>query len=156
MTNPFEEYFRSGKDFLLHHRYRRVGMWICLLAIPAVVVLNRVLRLVFNLGSEYWIEWGLYMMHLPLSLGLYLILFSEEKQEDEFYLSLRLRAVARGVVMVVTATALLPVIASIRSLFLGGEAMLPDVGGNMAVCTVLLIYANAAYFYNKSRMVIDD
>ena len=156
MTNPFEEYFRSDKDFLLHHRYRRVGMWVCLLAIPAVVVLDRVLRLVFNLGSEYWIEWGLYMMHVPLGVGLYLILFSQEKQEDEFYLNLRLRSVAKGVVMIVTAIALLPIYNIIGSLIIGRDIVLPDIGGNMAVCTLLLVYTNAVYAYAKYRMASND
>ena len=154
--NPFEEYFRSDKDFLLHPRYRRVGMWICLLAIPTVVVIDRVLRLAFNLGFKYWIEWGLYMMHLPLSIGLYLMLFSQEKNEDEFYLSLRLRAIARGVIMIVSAVALLPVFANLHSFIIEREIMLPDVGGNMAVCTLLLVYANFAYAYSKSRIAQDD
>ena len=156
MMNPFEEYFRSDKDFLLHPRYRRVGMWTCMLAIPAALLLNSLLRLLADLNTTFWDEWGLYMMHLPLSIGLYLMLFSQEKNEDEFYLSLRLRAIARGVIMIVSAVALLPVFANLHSFIIEREIMLPDVGGNMAVCTLLLVYANFAYAYSKSRIAQDD
>ena len=156
MMNPFEAYFRSDKDFLLPPRYRRIGICICILAIPIVIVFDRVLRLVLNLGSEYWIEWGLYMIHIPWGVGLYLILFSQEKQEDEFYLNLRLRSVAKGVVMIVTAIALLPIYSIIGSLIVGRDIVLPDIGGNMAVCTLLLVYTNAVYAYAKYRMANND
>ena len=96
------------------------------------------------------------MMHVPLSIGLYLILFSKERDEDEFFLNLRLRSIARGVVMIVTAMVLLPFYSNVFRLFTNADVALPDVGGNMAVCTLLLAYANAAYFYNKSATAQDD
>ncbi len=156
--NLFKKSLSFEKDSLLAHRYRRLGLWICILAIPAGLLIKSLLLITLNLDSHYWDEWGLYTMHLPLSLGLYLILFSEERQEDEFYLSLRLHAVARGVIMIVTAEALLPVFANLSNLVVRREAILilPDVGGNMAVCTLLLFYANLAYAYNKHRTAKDD
>lgn len=74
--NPFKKKLDVDNNFLLAHHYRRWGVWICILAIPAALLLNSALLLVFNLDPAYWDEWGLYMMHVPLSLGLYLILFS--------------------------------------------------------------------------------
>ena len=126
------------------------------MAIPVVLLLNSALLLLFDLDSTYWDEWGLYMMHVPLSIGLYLILFSKERDEDEFFLNLRLRSIARGVVMIVTAMVLLPFYSNVFRLFTNADVALPDVGGNMAVCTLLLAYANAAYFYNKSATAQDD
>lgn len=154
--NPFKKNLDVDENFLLAHRYRRLGVWICILTFPAVLPLNSVLLLAFDLDTAYWDEWGLYMIHVPLSLGLYLILFSREKQEDELYLNLRLRSLAYGVYSTVVAVALLPVFASLSSLVAGRGIVLPDLGGNMAVCTLLLIVANLAYFYNKFRIARDD
>ena len=154
--NPFKKKLDVDKSFLPAHRYRHLGIWICILAIPAVLLLNSLLLLAFNLDPTYWDEWGLYMMHVPLSLGLYLILFSQERQEDELYLNLRLRSLAYSVHSIVVAVALLPVFAGLSSLVAGKSIVLPDVGGNMAVCTLLLVVANFAYFYNKSRIARDD
>jgi hypothetical protein len=154
--NPFKKSLDVDGSFLLAHRYRRVGVGVCILGIPMVLLLNSALLLVFNLDPAYWDEWGLYMMHAPVSLGLYLILFSQEKQEDELYLNLRLRSLAYGVHAIIVTVALLPVFASLSSLVRGGGIILPDVGGNMAVCTLLLIVANFAYYLNKQRIARDD
>ena len=155
MTSPFKKSLSFERDSLLPHRYRKIGIWTCGLGVPVVLLINSLLLITLDLDPRYWDEWGLYLIHVPLSVGLYWILFAEEKNEDEFYLSLRLRAIARGVMMIIVAIAMLPVIASVRSLIIGREIVLPDAGGNMAVCTLLLIYANAAYFFNKSRIATD-
>lgn len=152
----FKKKLDFDENFLLAHRYRHLGIWVCILGVPAVLLLNSVLLLLFDLNPAYWDEWGLYMMHVPLSLGLYLILFSQEKQEDELYLNLRLRSIAYSVYAIVVSVALLPVFASLSSSIRGGGTVLPDIGGNMAVCTLLLAVANFAYVYNKSRVTIDD
>lgn len=154
--NPFKKNLDVDESFLLAHRYRRVGMGVCILGIPVILLINRMFLSVFNFDPTYWDEWGLYMMHIPLSLGLYLILFSREKQEDELYLNLRLRSLAYGVHAIIVTVALLPVLASLSNLFRGGGIILPDVGGNMAVCTLLLIVANFAYYLNKQRIARDD
>ncbi|MGB3849876.1 MAG: hypothetical protein WA958_07895 [Tunicatimonas sp.] len=144
------------RDSLLPHYYRSIGIGVCLLIIPEAFLFDALLQAVFNLESSDQDQWGLYTVHLLLTVGLYFILFSREKSEDEFYLDLRLRAVTRGVMMIVVAMVMMPVFANLSSLFIGRELVLPDVGGNMAVCTLLLFYANIAYFFSKFRMVIDD
>ena len=156
MTNPFKKSLSFERDSLLPHRYRKIGIWTCGLGVPLVLLINSLLLITLDLDPDYWDEWGLYLMHVPLSVGLYWILFAEEKNEDEFYLSLRLRAIARGVMMIVVTMAMLPVYGSLGSLIIGWGIVLPDIGGNMAVCTLLLATANFAYFYNKSRMATDD
>ncbi len=154
--NPFKKNLDVDENFLLAHRYRRIGVWVCILGIPVVLFLVFAVMIVLDLSIDFWKEWGLYFIHLQLSLGLYLILFSREKEEDELYLNLRLRSLAYSVYSIVVTVALLPVFASLSSLIRGGGIMLPDVGGNMAVCTLLLIVANFAYFHNKSRIAQDD
>ena len=143
-------------DFLLEHRCRKLGKIVLALAIPAMLLFHLLAVHIFGVDSTYWDEWGLYLIHAPLSLGLYFILFSKEKDEDEFYLSLRLRSIARGVILVFLAVALLPFCFNLIGLATGRSLSLPDVGGNMAVCTLLLTYANGAYFYNKLSLKRDD
>ena len=155
MENHFMKSFSAQVDFLLPHRYRIIGMLVCFLSVPGVSLIFFLVRKIFGVSMAFWSEWGLYLIHVPLSLGLYLILFSEEKNEDEFYLSLRLRSIARGVIVTVSAMALLPFYANLPALIVERNITLPDVGGNMAVCTLLLVYANVAYAYNKSS-VKDD
>lgn len=154
--NILKKVFGFEADSLLPRRYRIIGIWMCVLVIPEAFLIDFLLREAFDLNSSYWNEWGLYILHLPLSVGLYFILFSKEKNEDELYLGLRLQSITRGVMMIVVAIALLPVCSNLGSLIIGRAVTLPDVGSNMAVCTLLLIYANGAYLVNKFRLTTDD
>ena len=156
MWNPLRDSFSTDRNILLPHCFRKIGMLIFFLGIPAVLLLTSLFVLLFNISFAFWDEWGLYLMHVPLSFGLYLVLFSEEKNEDEFYLSLRLRSIASGVIAIVSAMALLPFYMNVLWLIIGRDTALPDIGGNMAVCTLLLAYANGAYLYNKSLIEKDD
>lgn len=156
MENHLMKLFDARTDFLLPHHYRAIGKWIFWLSVPAVLLITSSLMIAFDLEFAFWDEWGLYLMHLPLSIGLYLVLFSKEKNEDEFYLNLRLRSIARGVILIVVAVALLPFYSNLFGLVVGRAIVLPDIGGNMAVCTLLLVYANGAYFYNKLVATKDD
>ena len=108
--------------------------------------------LALGIDIELLDEFGLFIIHLPLSLGLYLILFSKEKNEDEFYLSLRLKSISRGVVILIIAIAMLPLLSNIFNLIVGENIALPDVGGNLAFFTLLLIYSNLVYWYNKRKL----
>ncbi|MGB3777387.1 MAG: hypothetical protein WA960_03445 [Tunicatimonas sp.] len=156
MMNPFKKNLDVDEKFLLAHRYRRVGVWICILGVPTVLLVVSVIMVALDLSIEFWREWGMYFINLPICVGLYLILFSQEKEEDELYLNLRLRSLAYSVYSIVVTIALLPVFASLGSLVIGRGIVLPDLGGNMAVCTLLLLAANFAYFHNKSRIIQND
>ena len=156
VSDIIEKNLGAQVDFLLDRHYRRLGKVVLVLTIPAVLLFHWLAVHTVGANSAYWDEWGLYLIHTSLSLGLYLILFSKEKNEDEFYLSLRLRSIARGVIMVFSAVALLPFFFNLVGLVIGRSFALPNVGGNMAVCTLLLFYANMAYLYNKSQIAKDD
>ena len=85
--------------FLLSTSYKRLGLWVIMLGLPVVLLLATLL--VFTLPDGifpgFWDEWGLFLLHIPLSAGMYLILFSKEKEEDEMYQMLRLKALMHGV-----------------------------------------------------------
>ena len=138
-------------DYLLAPKYRKVGKLVCIFGWLVVVLLMQGL-LFLGVDRELLDEFGLFMLHLPLSLGLYFILFAKEKKEDEFYLSLRLKSISRGVVLLMITASMLPVLSNIQNLIVGGDIALPDVGGNLAVCTLLLIYSNLSLH----PQVLDD
>lgn len=142
---------RIETDYLLAPKYRKVGKVICILGLPVILLIA--MGLLF-LGVDIKIldEFGLFIIHLPLSLGLYLILFSKENNEDEFYLSLRLKSISRGVVILIIAIILLPIFSNLYNLIVGDNIVLPDVGGNLAICTLLLAYSNVVYWYNKRKL----
>lgn len=142
---------RIETDYLLAPKYRKVGKLVCIFG-WLVIVPFTVEILALGIDIELLDEFGLFIIHLPLSLGLYLILFSKEKNEDEFYLSLRLKSISRWVVILIIAIAMLPLLSNIFNLIVGENIALPDVGGNLAVCTLLLIYSNLVYWYNKRKL----
>jgi hypothetical protein len=142
---------RIETDYLLAPKYRKVGKLVCVLGWLVIVLIARGL-LSLGFDRELLDEFISYFLHLPFSLGLYFILFAKEKKEDEFYLSLRLKSISRGVVLLVLSTAMLPVLSNLHNLIIGENIALPDVGGNLAVCTLLLIYSNIVYWYNKRKL----
>jgi len=142
---------RIETDYLLAPKYRKVGKLVCIFG-WLVIVPFTVGILALGIDIELLDEFGLFIIHLPLSLGLYLILFSKEKNEDEFYLSLRLKSISRGVVILIIAIAMLPLLSNIFNLIVGENIALPDVGGNLAFFTLLLIYSNLVYWYNKRKL----
>jgi hypothetical protein len=142
---------RIETDYLLAPKYRKVGKLVCVLGWLVIVLIARGL-LSLGFDRELLDEFISYFLHLPFSLGLYFILFAKEKKEDEFYLSLRLRSISRGVVLLIIVIAMLPLLSNIFNLIIGENIVLPDVGGNLAVCTLLLFYSNIVYWYNKRKL----
>ncbi len=114
--------------------------------------------LVFMLPSEmsdkfpdFWDEWGLFIIHIPISVGLFWMLFAREKDEDEMYLTLRLKATIHGIRFIFIAILMLPLFSNLTALFLDKVIGVPDIGGNLAVVTLLLVYANGAYYMLKKE-----
>jgi hypothetical protein len=101
--------------------------------------------------SAIWDEWGGFVLHIPISIGLFWILFAKETAEDEMYFGLRLKAMFHGVRFVFAAFIFLPFISIVRMAF-GYELTQIDVGGNLAVVSLLLLYANGSYWIMKKKM----
>jgi hypothetical protein len=145
-------------QFLLPSHYRRYGWYLLIAGVPTVLVLFTLL--IFNWSSEafrtYWNEWGGYLLHIPLSLGLFWTLFASEKDEDEMYQALRLKATFHGIRFIFLAMLLLPGISLARHWFTDSALQTPDVGGNLAVVTLLLLYANVAYWWMKKKEASDE
>ena len=146
------------EKFLLPHGYRRNGFMLIALGLP--VILLMMTTLVINKESDvvmsYWKEWSGYLLHIPISLGLFWILFAAEQQEDEMFLSMRLKATFHGIRFAFIAVLFLPVISLISFWVFGNELKTIDVGGNLAVVSLLLLYANISYWYLKMKASKDE
>lgn len=146
------------ESFLLTPSYRKWG-WVLLIGGLPLVLL--VFTLVVMLGaienfSAFWSAWGLFFLHVPLSVGLFFLLFSKEKEEDEMYLALRFKAMMHGIRFTFAAMLFLPLLAWISAIWKGIPYHLPEVGGNLAVVTLLLLYSNATYGYFKYQLAKDE
>ena len=81
------------KHYLLPHSFQRVG-WALLIAVP---VLFGATLLVFNelkLIPQSYSQFGTLAIYLAASFAALFVGLSEEKQEDEFIQSIRLRSIA--------------------------------------------------------------
>lgn len=145
-------------NFLLPYSYRKRGLYLIFLGIPAVLLLFT--TIVFQVNSpefkSYWDHFGGYLLHLPLSIGLFWLLFAIEKEEDEMYQNLRMKATFHGIRFIFIAILFLPAFSLLRSLLTDTPLRLPDIGGNMAVVTLMLTYANASYYIMKRKLKKDE
>ena len=150
--------FVEIEKFLLPNRYKKYGRRVLVLGIP--VVLSIFSLVVFQIDSrvfiEYWDEFGGYLLHIPLSLGLFWILFSHEKEEDEMYHLIRLKAMFHGIRFIFVAILMLPGFALVNNLITGDPVSMPNIGGNLAVVTLMLVYANGSYWYMKRKLHQDE
>lgn len=146
------------EKFLLPQSYRKRGY--VLLSVGAPVVLIIMSIFVINYESdgimEYWGEWSGYLMHFPISLGLFWILFASELDEDEMFLSMRLKATFHGIRFVFIAMLFLPIISMISAFGFGNQLKSIDLGGNLAVVSLLLLYSNISYWYLKRKTLKDE
>ncbi len=145
-------------NFLLPFPYRRRGLYLIFLGTPLLLLLLS--TVVFQVNTDdfkmYWDDFGGYLLHAPLSLGLFWLLFSVEKDEDEMFQQLRMKAIFHGIRFTFTAVLFLPAFGLLKSLFTNAPMALPDIGGNMAVVTLMLTYANASYYLMKKRLKKDE
>ena len=80
-------------SYLLPHSFQRIG-WALLIAIP---ILFGIILLVFNglkLIPQSYSQFGTLLLYICAALSALFVGLSEEKQEDEFIQTLRLRSVA--------------------------------------------------------------
>ena len=81
------------KNYLLPHSFQRIG-WVLLIALP---ILFGLMLWIFNglkLIPQSYSQFGTLVLYIVAALAALFIGLSEEKQEDEFIQTLRLRSVA--------------------------------------------------------------
>ena len=81
------------KSYLLPHSFQRVG-WALLIACPILFGLTLLLFNELKLIPQSYSQFGTLAIYLAASFAALFVGLSEEKQEDEFIQSLRLRSVA--------------------------------------------------------------
>lgn len=150
--------FTNINDFLLPPVFRKYGLLLIFGGIPAVLLFMTIL--VLNMQDpktgEYWSEWGGYLLHIPISMGLFWMLFASEHEEDEMYLTLRLKAMFHGIKFIFVAILMLPLFSLASYSFgISDQLKAPDIGGNLAVVSLLLAYAYGSYWWLKRQFISD-
>ena len=146
------------KNWLLPMSYRKYGVYLIAAGIPLVIFVFTfiVVQSEKDMGSRMWDLFGSYFLHVPLSLGLFWMLFSAEQEEDELFTELRLKAAFHAIRFTFIAILFLPGLALLKSWYTGEVFEMPEIGGNLAVVTLLLFYANVSYWYMKSQVEKDE
>jgi hypothetical protein len=148
--------FENVEKYLLNRQNRKLAKWI-IIAAPILWIIFGVFSVVMSsqMGTsriqELWQEWGLFLFHLPVSVALYMTIMSREEEEDEMYTRLRLEAMLHGVRFIFFGILAVGLVGSVASSVWNRELTLASVGGEMAVVTLLLVYANASYFFLKRQ-----
>ncbi len=150
--------FDHIERFLLPPTFRKYGFLLIGAGLPLLFLVMTVLVINQNSAEvmHYWGEWSGYLLHIPISLGLFWVLFAAEREEDEMFLSMRLKATFHGIRFAFIAVLFLPVISMISAWGFGNELKTIDVGGNLAVVSLLLLYSNVSYWYLKLKALKDE
>jgi len=146
------------EKFLLPSRFRKYGYFLILGGIPIILALMNIIVLQQpEENRQFFLDhWGGFLLNIPLSVGLFWILFASETNQDEMYLNLRLKATFHSIRYTFIAILILPVFSIIRSSITGIAFRFPEIGGNLAVVTLLLLYANVAYWWFKRKANQDE
>lgn len=80
-------------SYLLPHSFQRVG-WGLLIACPVLLVLNLWIFNGLKLIPQSYSQFGILVLYITAALSALFVGVSEEKQEDEFIQTLRLRSIA--------------------------------------------------------------
>ncbi|MHC2990070.1 hypothetical protein OB13_00115 [Pontibacter sp. HJ8] len=138
---------------LLPHRYKRVGYGTLIAGLPVMAGLSFMLiksGLVTD-SRAFFAEWTYPMVYYPLIIGLALLNFSEEREEDEMVLALRYQSFVTGVFYLVMGLLWLPFFSNIAGLLSGHALRMPDVGGMLGALALLLGYTYASFRYRLYR-----
>lgn len=138
---------------LLPYTYKKYGFWILILGLPivaAIVYLFKSTGLITD-SRSFFDEWNDTLVYYPIIIGMALLVFSEEKQEDEMVQSLRYKAFVSGVFFLVIALLFLPVFSIIVDSVRGRSLGMPDVGGMLGTLFLLLLYTYISFKYNLYR-----
>lgn len=134
---------------LLPHRYKRYGAWVLIAGIPFMLLLSVAL---IELGivtekKSFFDEWSYPMVYYPIIIGLALLNFSEDKEEDEMVQLLRYQAFMSGVFYLVIGLLWLPFYSNAFGLLQGKELSMPDIGGMLGALSLLLVYTYGSFRY---------
>ncbi|WP_276498764.1 hypothetical protein [Pontibacter litorisediminis] len=99
-------------------------------------------------SRTFFDAWTYPMIYFPIILGLALLVFSEEHQEDEMVQSLRYKAFVSGVFFLVMALLWLPFFSIVLALVRGRSIGMPDAGGMLGALFLLLVYICISFKYN--------
>ena len=80
-------------SYLLPHSFQRIG-WGLLIACPVLLVLNLWIFNGLKLIPQSYSQFGILVLYITAALSALFVGLSEEKQEDEFIQTLRLRSIA--------------------------------------------------------------
>ena len=149
--NPIE-------DYLLPTAYRKYSYYLLVGGIPLIIILFTLSLLLFRQANvpALWDEFGGFALHLPISIGLFWMLFAREQYEDEMFLQLRLKATFHGIRFIFIGVLALPIIIWIKSYGEENLLTMPDIGGNLAVVSLMLVYANGTYWMLKRNLQKDE
>ncbi len=138
---------------LLPYTYKKYGFWVLILGLPIVAAIVYLFKSTGMLtdSRSFFNEWNDAMVYYPIIIGMALLVFSEEKQEDEMVQNLRYKAFVSGVFFLVIALLFLPVISIIVASVRGREIGMPDAGGMLGALFILLIYTYISFRYNLYR-----
>jgi len=97
-------------SYLLPHSFQRIG-WGLLIACPVLLVLNLWIFNGLKLIPQSYSQFGTLVLYITAALSALFVGLSEEKQEDEFIQTLRLRSIANTawicfILMIVSALAI--------------------------------------------------
>ncbi|PVY37134.1 hypothetical protein [Pontibacter virosus] len=136
---------------LLPYRYKRYGLWVLIIGIPVMALLSMALLSVGLIADRqnFFTEWSYPMVYYPIVIGLALLNFSEEKEEDEMVQHLRYQAFMTGVYYLIVGILMLPLFTNVIRLLEGKAMGMPDVGGMLGALSLLLFYT---YIYFRIRL----
>ncbi|GGG31554.1 hypothetical protein GCM10011323_38670 [Pontibacter amylolyticus] len=136
---------------LLPYRYKRYGLWVLIAGVPFMTLLTFVLISIGLIprNDAFFDEWSKPIIYYPIIIGLALLNFSEEKEEDEMVQHVRYQAFMTGVLYLIVGLLLLPLFTNIVRLLEGRAIGMPDVGGMLGALALLLVYT---YGYFRVRL----
>ena len=152
------KHFGSIDKYLLPAKYKKTG-WILLAISPLIWIV--IYPTIFMIGMDYssqdfsgfWDQYGLILVHLPISISLYIILMAREKEEDEMYARIRMEAIIHGLRFIVSGVFAVALLGLLLWFVFGIEYGIGAIGGEMAVISLFLVYANGSYFLLKREYV---
>jgi len=148
--------FKEIEKYLLSNKYKKAGK-ILLAITPLIWLIIGFTHVFLNYPQEkfasYWNNYGLILLHMPISLSLYFILLAKEKTEDEMFARLRMEAIIHGVRFIVYGVFAIALIGLLLWFLFGVKYGIGALGGEMAVVTLLLLYANVSYFLLRREYV---
>ncbi|WP_299991078.1 hypothetical protein [uncultured Pontibacter sp.] len=139
---------------LLPHHYKRYGVLMLVAGIPLMMLLS---ILFIGVGAvtdtkTFFAEWNDPMVYYPIIIGLAILNFSEEKEEDEMVQHLRYQAFMTGVFYLIVGILMLPLFYNVFRLLRWASIGMPDIGGMLGALALLLFYTYISFRYKLHQV----